>query len=421
MKRFFFLNLIFISLFAEGNDWQYRVGGTGEILETRFIRENDNTKTNLFGEVNHKSKTKLFIEKRQERALGAIEYKNDFFYTSLGHRYKPIPGFYFLRDSEFYSGFQNPKTGIIPQPLNRSGFIGGHYQNFGAGIFLGKEIAEKKPGFYFHTPKEILGLGYSKETEVYFFALNLRDYKPSYQFPVKTTVSSQAYGKKENYFGYANIRWEVPNSGLEFAYSTYLSENGNVFAVTRDNLGNDGKVFGKYFKISRYFYDRIELFESIVEKKVERVYGGNSSLISGALGAICIGARLYEMSEKNQSSSVVAVSTSYEYKLRSTEFILRAETRKNQDSVLELKYTVRPIPEWRFEISSLTQKEGNEFRALYEQWSDGENMNTILTDRVFAYKLKVIGSFLVFNASGSRKREGSGEIYFANIQFKLDF
>ena len=87
----------------------------------------------------------------------------------------------------------------------------------------------------------------------------------------------------------------------------------------------------------------------------------------------------------------------------------------------ELKFTIRPIPEWKFEISSILQKDSNQFRSLYEQWSDGENINTILTDRAAVFKLKVIGSFLVFNVSGSRRINGAGEIYFANIQFKQEF
>ena len=116
-----------------------------------------------------------------------------------------------------------------------------------------------------------------------------------------------------------------------------------------------------------------------------------------------------------------AVGVSYEYRLKDTEFMLRLEKRKNQDQVGELKFTIRPIPEWKFEISSILQKDSNQFRSLYEQWSDGENINTILTDRAAVFKLKVIGSFLVFNVSGSRRINGAGEIYFANIQFKQEF
>lgn len=116
-----------------------------------------------------------------------------------------------------------------------------------------------------------------------------------------------------------------------------------------------------------------------------------------------------------------ALGLSYEYRLKNTEFMFRIEKRRNQDELFEIKYTVRPIPEWKFEISSLFQKDSNQFRSLYSQWSDGENINTILTDRAAALKLKVIGSFIVFNVSGSRKINGAGEIYFANIQFKLEF
>ncbi|HNN81790.1 MAG TPA: hypothetical protein PKL30_23100, partial [Leptospiraceae bacterium] len=106
---------------------------------------------------------------------------------------------------------------------------------------------------------------------------------------------------------------------------------------------------------------------------------------------------------------------------KSTEFMFRLEQRKNQDELAELKWTIRPIVDWKLEISSLLQKDSNQFRSLYEQWSDGENINTILTNRSAAFKLKLVSSFLVFNVSGSRRPNGTGEVYFANIQMKQEF
>ncbi|MBK9503311.1 MAG: hypothetical protein IPO06_28830 [Leptospiraceae bacterium] len=125
--------------------------------------------------------------------------------------------------------------------------------------------------------------------------------------------------------------------------------------------------------------------------------------------------------EKNPKLNTLALGISYEYRLKSTEFMLRFERRKNLDELAELKWTVRPISDWKLEISSILQKDSNQFRSLYEQWSDGENINTILTDRAAAFKLKLVSDFLVFNVSGSRRINGAGEIYFANIQFKQEF
>ncbi|MBP7282363.1 MAG: hypothetical protein KBA66_12350 [Leptospiraceae bacterium] len=423
---FIFTFCVFIgNLNSEEVNPKFTLYGTAEYFESRFVRANQRSKTNLLLNTEHKN-TQVAIEKRGETPLGSIEYKNKIFYISAGHRFKPIPGFYILRDEKYYSAFQNPRLGIIPQPLRKSIWLGILPSNWSGGIFVGEDFSEKKPSFYLKSPGDTFAYTYSPETKVHFFALNLRDYKPSSNSASEYSINSQMIGTRENYFGYLNLKMYVPKKGLEIEGSTYKEENGKLFAANQDNLKGSDKERAFFFKLSRFHYDRLEGFQNNTELKKERIIGVNSSLFHGNWGAICFSGRAYQNTilEKEKEpilSTTTALGFSYEYRLKNTEFLIRIERRRNEDELGELKFTVRPIPEWKFEISSIIQKDSNQFRSLYEQWSDGENINTILTDRATALKIKVIGTFLVFNVSGSRRINGAGEIYFANIQFKQEF
>ncbi|MBP9885740.1 MAG: hypothetical protein KBF93_05570 [Leptospiraceae bacterium] len=422
-----FLLLLFWTGFSEAKEVtpKFALYGTAEYFESRFVRENQKSKTNALLNTEYKN-FQIGIERRGEKELGSLEFKNDLFYISLGHRYKPIPGFYILRDEKYYSAFQNPKLGVIPQPLKKSIWLGIFPTKWSGGIFMGENLSENKPSLYIKSPSDVFAYTYSPETKIHFFAMNLRGFKPNSKSEAEYTANSQMMGTRENYFGYLNLRALFPKRGIEAEFSTYRENNGMLFATNQDNLRGTDNEKSFSFKISRYHYDRLEAFQNITEEKNERIIGVNSSIFTGIKGAICISGRSYQNqildSEKDISLlATQAVGVSYEYRLKDTEFMLRLEKRKNQDQVGELKFTIRPIPEWKFEISSILQKDSNQFRSLYEQWSDGENINTILTDRAAVFKLKVIGSFLVFNVSGSRRINGAGEIYFANIQFKQEF
>lgn len=421
------LIILYISIsFGEAKEVtpKFALYGSAEYFESRFVRENQKSKTNVLLKSEYNN-FQIGIEKRGEKELGSLEFKNDFFYASIGHRFKPIPGFYILRDEKFYSAFQNPRLGIIPQPLKKSAWIGLFPSNWSVGLFMGENLSEKKPSLYLKSPLDIFAYTYSPETKIHFLSLNFRSYKPLPSRDLELTISSQMMGTKENYFGYLNLRAFSPSRGIEVDFSTYRENNGMLFATNQDNLRGTNNEKSFLFKISRFHYDRLEAFQNNTEEKKERIVGVNSSIISGIFGAFCVSGRSYKNLIFDSSDLSVLTTTSlgvsYEYRLRDTEFMLRFEQRKNQDKLGELKFTIRPIPEWKFEISSILQKDSNQFRSLYEQWSDGENINTILTDRTAVFKLKVIGSFLVFNVSGSRRINGSGEIYFANIQFKQEF
>ena len=413
------------NLLAEEAKPKFTLYGTAEYFESRFVRENQKSKTNALFNTQYKN-WQAGIEKRGETPLGSLEFKNELFYFSAGHRYKPIPGFYILRDEKYYSAFQNPRLGVIPQPLKKSIWLGVLPIRWSAGIFMGEGISEHKPSLYIKSPEDIFAYTYSPETKIHFLALNLRNYKIHPKSEGEYTISSQAMGKRENYYGYMNLSAFFPKKGMEVELSHYREDNGGLFVSNQDNLTgtNNEKAFN--LKISRYHYDRLEAFKNISDKKEERVIGVNSSILSGRIGALCISGRGYQklpavIDEKNPRLNTLALGISYEYRLKTTEFMLRFEKRKNLDELAELKWTVRPIPDWKLEISSILQKDSNQFSSLYEQWSDGENINTILTDRAASFKLKLVSDFIVFNVSGSRKINGAGEIYFANIQFKQEF
>lgn len=416
MNKVFLFFLIEFCLYGTDKP-KITLGGTTETLESRFVRENDRTKVNPFLFLNYKN-TKTSIERRDERALGGFEFKNDFFYFSAGHRFKPIQGFYILRDEKYYSAFQNPIHGVVPQPLKKSIWFGLNPNSWSLGGFMGKDISEKNLSFYLNTPKDIFSYTYSPESKIHFSNLNFRDYKLKENLILTTT--GQGIGTKENFSGFFISKIILPKNGIEIESLHYLEPNNQSFVTSRDDLRNGNRARGNLFKLSRNHYDRLEFFQVNLDGKIERLIGANTSIFSGKWGAICGSGRVYEKWEK-EFLNTESIGASYEYRFLSTEFMIRYEERKNKDALGELKFTVRPIPEWRFEISSLVQKDRNQFRSMYEQWSDGENIHTIFTDRAYAFKLKIIGSFVVFNLSGSRRKNQSGEVYFANIQFKHEF
>lgn len=417
--------IIIISMSAfisvQSSEIKMTAGGTYEVLQTRYADERTNQKTNVFVE-GKKENIRMTAERRKERNLLSAEWKNDLFYVSAGHRYKPIYGFYFLRDRDFYSAFQNPSAGIIEQPLHRSFFSGLHRNGFGTGLFYGKDFSEKEPGIYVHSPENILGAAYSTERKLGFFSLNLRDwpFMKKSNSP-KLTVSSQGQGNRKKNFGYLNARLFFPEQSLETEASLYKEDRNSLFVTANESRGTEDNTKGMYLKISRNHYDRIEYYQGWQTGEYEKIIGGNAAFFSGNRGAVCAGGRVYRNFSVSRYTETGALSISYEYRLNSSEFMLRTEKREIGDLIGELKLTYRPEKDWKFEISSLVQKEGNRFRSVFEQWSDGENINTILTDRTFAFKLKLTGTFIVLNLSGSRKKEGKGEAYFMNVQFKTDF
>lgn len=405
-------------------DTTYTLYSSFENSLSSFQPSDTNSRTVGMGEIQHQKTITLSAEKREERSLASLEGKNQFLYASLGHRYKPIPGFYFLRDPSSYSAFQNTTHGVVQQPLHRSAFLGGSYKDWGAGSFLGKSIAEKQPGIYLKSPKEIFGFAYAPESHVYFSALNLRDQSLTL-LKSELTLSSQLYGQKNAFFGYFNAKLFTPKEGLDIRLSLYRENSENQLNPNRDNLNLITEKDGIYFKISQNFTNRIEHFTELYSKGKSSVTGGNASLFSLPFGSLCLGGRIYDRRELNDSQwellyYVKATSLSVEWKKFSNEFVLRTELRENKDRVYELKTTLRPVPDWRLEISAIAQSPTAQIPSLYEQWSDGENINTIFTDRQHALKVKIIGSYVVLNLSGSRQKNGN-EIFYSNLQFKLSF
>ncbi|MCX7997589.1 MAG: hypothetical protein N3A69_01385 [Leptospiraceae bacterium] len=398
---------------------KFQLGLTSENFQSRYVNSENSTKENFFIESIWDSKMRVFGEKRENQFLGSFSWKEKFFYFSIGNRYKPFSGFYLLRDERFYSAFQNPNFEIVEQPILSSRFFGFRFQEFGLGAFLGDGFSKKKPAFYFHTPKDIFAFAYSKENELYFASLNLKDWKPSSHSVAQ--LRGEGIGKKDNYLGYLNGTLFFPDSGYLLELSTFREgKGGSLFSTTADRFREELSTKSVFFRISRNFYDRAFVFRQWSELGRSSIFEGNLSLFSFTLGAICLGGRIYREEPKDSLvTQVFAGSLSYEWKKRGSEIQLRTENRKNGDKLSELKFTIRPSLNWKFELSSLFQGE-NKLRSLYEQWSDGENINFILTDRTTAIKVKVLGPMLSVNLSASRTRSGQ-EFYFANLQFRLEY
>lgn len=418
------LSIILLSIFTiSGNDFKNTIYSGYESVNG-FSNSSGQTKSNFLFQSKWKENVTFSIEKRRERDLGGFEYKNKRLYFSTGHRYKPIPGFYFLRDPYFYSAFQNPEHGVVQQPLILSGFLGSIWNSWGSGLFIGKGIAEKNPGIYIHSPKEIMGIAYAPESKTGFISLNYRNIYVAGN-KLLLTGSSQIYGTKLNYFGYVINRIYIPSEKFEI-YSAFTKDDRvNSLNLSQDKFGAIPDRYGLVVKFSYNYYNRLEHFSEIYRYGRESMTGGNGALFSIPMGSMCFGGRYYDKKEFNDPDyariyGILAATASWEWKKNSEEFIIRYEERKNRDRLIEWKTTLRPLHDWRLEISTLISKKENQLRSVYEQWSDGENINTILTDRETVIKLKIIGSYIVINISGSRTKKGE-DIFYSNLQFKYEF
>lgn len=422
IEIFFFYFFCLLPIFSK--DIKYTIGNTTQYFETRFTKQSDKVRNNLFTSIQYKN-TKTFLEKRGNRYLGSFLYKNDYLYFSTGHRYKPVNGFYILKEANYYSAFQNPKHGVIPQPIHRSLWMGSYIYKWNAGFFFGKDISEKRQGFYLTSPKQRFNITYSPESKIGFLNINVRNSKiKKISDNVYFSQHTQIMGTKEKNFGYTNLKIYNPKKGLEFYASAFKEDDGNLYNTNPDKISGEGQAKTNYVKLSRYHYDRIEFFQNRMENRIEKVYSGNMSLFYGNWGAICLGGRYYHntnIKDKSQTFSTKGMSLAYEYRLLSTQFLLRYEKRVNHGEVGELKFTLRPIQNWKMEISSIFQSEKNKFRSPFEQWGLKELKNIVFTDRIGILKMKLSSRYLIFNISGSRKRNGKGDLYFANIQFKMDF
>jgi len=424
LRTFLLFFFILLGQMEGVEETKYTLYSSFENSISSFNNQINSSRTVGLLEANHSDTLKISAEKRGEKHLGSLEWKNANFYSSIGHRFKPIPGFYFLRDTYSYSAFQNMTHGVIQQPLNRSAFLGLSFKDWGFGGFFGKDISEKKPGIYLKSPGDILGLAYTKESEIYFSSINLRDEKLSY-IHSELTISSQVYGKKDAFFGYFNTKLFSPRSGLDSRFSIYKDTKENQLNLSRDNLNVVSEKTGLHLKISLNHYNKIEHFTELYKLGKSSATGGSAALFSFPVGSLCLGGRIYDRYEVqdtsyNQMYLIKAYSLSYEWKKFHNEAMIRIENRENKDRVLEIKATLRPIYDWRLELSSIFNKSTNQISSLLEQWSDGENINTIFTDRQSALKLKIIGSYVIINLSGSRQKNGN-EIYYGNIQFKFSF
>lgn len=373
----------------------------------------------LFTELNY-NQTNLFLEKRKERYLSSVEYKNSFLYFSAGHRYKPFSGFLFLRDPEFYSAFQYQPNKIIPHPLKLSSFVGTYLYKWSVGALLGRNFAEKKAAFYIQAPNDSLALAYSPETKQTYLRVHYQ-YK-NLNLP-NLLIYSEMQGDKKNNSGYLNLKSNYAPYRLDLNYMGYKEDKKNPLNET---IEVDPATV-QYTTLSWDRYYRIEYFDSRNLEQFHRIGGGNLVLFYGKYGAICTGLRYYSDHKYNAEEKfylekqTLGYSASYEYIVQSTKFILRFEQRKNKDRLAELRLSFAPIRSFKLDIASLFQAESNQFLSIYEKWIDGIGNNSLLSNKVANLKIRMSTENLVLNLSSYRTTNGKGEIISMNFQYKISF
>jgi hypothetical protein len=421
MKYIVILILFFstsIGIHSKEDDFTPLVGGTSESLQSSFTYRDKNFKNNIFTELVYKNKYKGFIETRNNRVLGSLEIKEKFFYLSLGHRYKSLSGFYLLRDPNFYSSFQNPKFNPIPQPSLLSGFLGIPISNhIEIGAFGASKYSEKKPSAYLSLFQKRMDLAYMPERKLGFVYMNFSELEMKF-LQAKGYFRSEWIGNRNNHFGYSILHFFFAKEQL-MTHLNYFKESVDLLNFQGDRFKEAENGIGLFYKMENHTYNRIHFYRYSLPSSRETVLSSYLSIVDGLWGSVGLGGGIID-SKGELNQSTLHGSLFYKYSSLRSNFLILGEQRLNRDKLLELKFGIKPMNNWRFEISSQFNGIGNRMKSFYEQWFVDENINSIFTDRMSIVKFKVSSEIFVINWSGSRKKNGE-DIFFINVQFKWVF
>ncbi|MCP5511423.1 MAG: hypothetical protein H7A24_06055 [Leptospiraceae bacterium] len=416
MKLKSFVGFLFsVSLLAEG---EWKLGGGSESLQSSYLYKTEKSKDYLFIEKKFENSGKLTLENRNRRFLGSGEWKNQYLYLSLGHRYKPLPGFSFLKDPDYYSAFQSPKTGFIDQPLLPSLFAGLHHSKwFGAGVFMAKNFAEKRAGFYFHSPEKEVGLAFSPELNLGYHSIHSQ--KKIFPGKLHTSLSSEWMGDRKNYFGFSHIKLFSPSLSNEFLLSGYREGTGYFLSRENNAIRSQVDPSALYLRFRTYHHNQLSGMVYKTPESEERFIRARFALFQTKNWGLGPGVGVQELISETQERTG-NVQAFLGYLNPRQEFLTLIEFRENSDRMIEGKYAQKFGGGWKLEVSSQWNHSENRLNSFYEQWFLDKNINVMSTDRVMILKIKLSSPYLVLNWSASRKKTGE-DFFYMNLQFQYQF
>jgi hypothetical protein len=384
------------------------VGGW-QNLDSRFSESPPKTLGLLIGQM---KEIRGSLESRNDRSLASVEWKNSKFYASFGHRFKPIPGFYFAKDPSQYS----PLDPLIPQPLTQIQFLG----FITKGIGWGGYIKPNDRGLYLGNQSHTWAIAYGADQKEGFFV-----YRPgteSWNQNWKLRQSMEWIGSKSSFFGFWNLNLDH-NLGYRIYSSLYRDQNGKLFQTSPELEPKSSQgIQAGHFTIKSLDHGKLEFFTQTEESRVSKVFGGWLNLWNTNWGNLTSSYRNYEIHTDDQKKLPgIGRGIGWEWETFQNYFLLYYEEREGKDRVSEFKWGYRPSQAWKWEFSAIWNAKSNQIPSLYEQWTDGFDMNASFVDKLYIMKLRITGENFRAVLSGSRKEEGRGDILYINVQYKHDF
>lgn len=395
------------------------VGGTYQVIDARYLPLEKRNHSSLFlGQV--QTYGKWMVEKRDNKLTYGLEFNYKLIHAYSGHRYKPLPNFYFAKDLNFFSNFDRPDS-HIPQPLNESYFMGfnlfpgaGSYK---LGIYSAKTVSEE-PGFYFVSPQKSLAMTFAPYSKIGSLYIH-ENFKNILSTDWHSNLQAEGIGRAENYLGFLYLRANSDSAKLKID-ATAFRDNQLLSAPTSESVDKNGvKQDLGYSRVRYREYFAIEGLRSNEGLRYESGYAFHLPLWITEWGTIVLRYRDYTEDGFYLAHSI-GRGIFYEYRNQKTIISLGSETRDNLKQA-EGKVSLPFSGNYYFEISCLYRENGIPMRSWFENWSYATDFNINLVDRKEIWKLKLIGPEISLNVSISEKMDSPTYIYYANFQFNQSF
>jgi hypothetical protein len=398
-----------------------RIGGTGQIFQTRFIEEKDSKASNIWADTSWNGLS-LAAEQRKDRSLGSVRYQSELWELTYGHRYKSVPGFFLGKDPEFFSAL------TADQPIQRSAFLQVLPFHYSPGLFWLPDLTGDGMGFSFLSWQKKLATTYSPKTKVKSLYTNFFREKISLGNGnrIYWTWVSEAIGTNRNYYGTEFVRLDFYPIDIFIEAGVYknafgkLNQGRDSFqdSISSSNplVSNAALGYGKF--------TRIEAIDSIDGVLRETITGGQIPLwIFGNIAPV-YRYREYLVTESTEINRLQNFTRSSSALLqghyRRLFYSFGREFRSNKDRTTEFNLSWRDDG-WNLETSILFQAEGNEFRTPFLRYYGDDKLQATLTDRAKVMRFRFKTNFIDFNVSASERYEKRGTLFYMNLQFLLEF
>ena len=399
--KFICLVLLSWNVFSQS----YTISGGGSIRDD----EKRSSPYSILLEMQY-NKMSGMIEKRNHRFLGAAKWQNQYVYASGGYRYLPFQTFYFLKEEGLFSSFQNPQTGLVPNPVSRSFWLGLFPGRISPGIFYAEKINGKKTGFYldFYNSFSILYLPF---IDSWILFSNIKKTRMElFSRKIYYNLHSEILAKKRAQSGYAStdITSVKDKSGL-FIYT----DGGNLQRLSDSSLENN-KNYLVYAEWNYLKSSRLEVMKVYHDSRLFSVAGVRLPVVSLKKGAVSLGCRIYQYGKRENGSGLY-----YEIWEKNIWFSAGVE-KTEKDLLVEVRGGFKPVKNWKLELDLLSRKKNSQYSISYQR-DNGEFRKVSVSKNMFEFRLKLTGPVLAVILAAYKTDPEHTYQFSGNLQFLLRF